>query len=1092
MRYHNKYFWKFIFFTSSLAYAAEQTVDIEINNNNNSQLLKREVLDSADYPAGEILKNSAKITINGTYPSDNTNLAGIRGSATTVINESVIEVNSFQGGIAIEAKDSAVSNNGTITIEGSKNFGILGENSSLIENNNKIIIEEFSRDVVGIEESGGRSSNKGEILIRGSDSIGMLADNGGTQENEKTGKIDLSGDTGIAMEGKAGSTSVNRGSIIGNGYQSKGMASYDGSRLENEGTINLTGYRNYGIVSDNKVGNVTTANSVINNGTVNITGDSGRGLVGIKVDEVLNNGTVSIEGNGNIGITYTNVNKVLNNGEIILKGSSNWGFAVDEIKDTEIESVGKISIIDSKNSGAFEVKGSILKGKNSGNITVTNGENVTVLMVTNSGEVINEGTIDILSGSSNYGIHSLNGWKSVNSGVINLDGSGGAAIYNPGGDFIQNTGDISLKGDNQVGIYYENESAGLLNTGKIVITGNANKAFDVNENSNKAVRTVGNVLIDGSASNSMAAYARKSIIEAVNEGVIQVKGIKSSGLVGLDRTTLTNNGIISVYTSESYGIQAVNDATVVNNGSVVNSAANGVAIYMGVEDSNLYMDNESSITGRVHSAGGVGIFYGTNLNNSSSTHKIDYSLENFSHLDMKGGNFELKKDNTLTAPKKEVLAAGYDKTTGYLGNFTIGNGAVLTMETYINKDNNPSNRLTSTIRADSMDINGTLQYKPLDKIYVTDSTTTKIVVPNVFTNKEISGVSDQNIKVVNVVEGWIGGYELSEDKTDLSLVLTRRKEGKYLPDSYYDGVYNHPQNSLDVRYLNNEVRLNESFGMIEKIHNAEIPYYFNFSLAGEEGNYDGGDQKGDFDYRKSGIRLKSGYKIQENLVYGIGFTELNTKVDYTGSSRGSVQTYILNTDLVYQMDELKIGGYLAASFNEHQTTRGITGNEVQVKGQYSSNGFKIGTGLEYKYRLDNKNLFITYFDAGLIHNKINSYKEEGHDDYRMSLSEGDKLIPVLKLGIEKQTRKKNLHTLLGLKANYYATDTMGKREGYYIFKPDVKYDVLPVNIPKLTIALNFRQEIDLNDRLSLYFFGSAEMGEKFWGALGEVGLTYEF
>lgn len=1092
MRNYNKHFWKIIFFTSSLTYAAEQTVDIEINNNHNSQLLKREALNSSNYSAGEELKNSAKITIDGTHPSDNSNLAAIRGETTTVLNEGVVEIKSLEGGIGIEARNSTVKNNGTITIDGSKNFGILGENNTLVENNNKIIIDEYSRDVIGIEESGGSSSNKGEILIKGSDSIGMVVKTGGTQVNEVTGRIELSGDNGIAMEGKTGSTSINKGSIEGSGYQSKGMASYDGSRLENEGTINLTGYRNYGMVSDNKVGSISTANSVINKGTVNITGNSGRGLVGIKVDEILNEGVVSIDGNGNVGITYTNVNKVLNNGEILLRGSSNWGFAVDEIKDTEIESVGKINIVDSKTSGAFELKGSIIKGKNSGDVTVTNGESVTVLMVTNKGEVTNSGTIDILSGKSNYGIYSKEGWKSVNNGVINLNGSGGAAIYNPGGDFIQNTGDISIKGENQVGIYYENESAGLLNTGEIVIRGNGNKAFDVNEDSNKIVRSVGNVLIEESGNNSMAVYARKSITDALNDGIIQVRGINSSGLVGLDRTTLTNNGIISVTTSESYGIQAVNDATVVNNGSVSNNADNGIAIYMGVEDSNLYMDSESSVAGRVYSAGGVGVFYGTNISNGSSIHKIGYSLENFSHLDMKDGNFELKKDNTLIAPEREVLGAGYDDTTGYLGDFVIGEDSVLTMEAYINKNNNPSNRLTSTIRADSVDIKGTLQYKPLDKIYITDSTTNKIVVPNVFTNKEISGVSDENIKVVNVVDGWTGGYELSEDKTDLSLVLTRRKEGKYLPDSYYDGVHNYPSNFLDTKYLNDEVRLDESFKMIEKIHNAEIPYYFNFSLAAGEGNYDGGDEKGKFDYRKSGIRLKSGYKIQENLVYGIGFNELNTEVQYGGSSRGSMQTYVVDTDLVYQMDELKIGGYLAASFNEHQITRGITGDNIRVKGNYNSNGLKAGAGFEHQYRLDNKNLLRTYFDAGLIYNKIDGYEEEGHEDYKMSLPASDKLIPVLKLGMERQIRKNNLYTLLGVKANYYVTDTMDKRTGYYMFKPDVKYDILPVNVPKMTIALNFRQEVDLSDRLSLYFFGSAEMSKKFWGALGEVGLTYEF
>lgn len=1080
---------KIMFFMSSLSYGVEINTDSNVDNLKNPLLLKKEILSSGNYAPGENLINKAVFKVKGTNTIENNNLVGIRAyNHNKVDNKGTLDIESLNEGIGIDAINSNVLNSGLIKISGDNIYGIKGKDSSVV-NSGTLTISGTSSKSIGVEVDGGQSINKNKIVIDGKSSQGMSAANKATQENK--GIIVVKGRLSTGIEGRLGSVSTNSGLIQGSGFQSKGMASSDGSKLENKGTITMSGIRNYGIAGDNKSNQMTKNTEIINNKTINMSGDSNIGMIGLKVETVRNAGTINVTGNNSTGILYTQVKNLLNDGEIKLTGVNNWAFSTDEQKSTDIKSVGKISILNSKKSGALKVSRNIKQGINYGSVSVLNGSDIRVLNVENHGEVINEGTINIDGGKANYGIYSPLGEKSINKGDIGLKDQGGIGIYNPGGKFIENSGIISLNGTNETGIYYEDEAAGIINTGKVIIKGNGIKAFDVDESSNKNVVVVGNILIDSSASGSMGAYARNSIKTAINKGVIDIRGTNSAGLIGLDQTKLINENIITANTKESYGIQAINDAVVVNNGQVSNTAVDGVAIYMGIEDSDIYMDSGSSVEGIVYSAGGIGTFHGTNIKGNNSVHNIDYDLRNFSNLDLKAGNFNIKKDNTLVVPIRDNSRSNNPDTKNYSGNLTIAKGTTLTMEAYINKNNNIKNRLTGSIHADKFTINGVLQYKPLDKLYVVSPKVEKIVVPNIYTNKAIVGATDKNIKVVNIVDGWNGSYQLSQDKTDLSLVLTRRKDGKYLPDTYYNGVYNHPQTSLDVMNLNDSIKLNDTFEMIEKIHNEEIPYYVDFKVLGKGGSYRGGNTKGYFDYRTYGSKLQIGRKFTENLVYGIGFTQLNNSVQYRGDSKEIERAYILDTKLVYKLDNFKIGGYLGTSFNSHNVDRKIN-KKYDVNGKYRSNGFKGGLGAQYSYRVNRNSFYKVSIDTGVIYNGTDSYQEGGDKNFTLNISKGSKAIPVLKLGVLRESRKGNIHTEFGGKLNYYFRDTMGKRKGYYTINSNAKYNISPVNITKLTGSLTFGQSVDLSDRFSLFYSGSLTIGKDFLGTSGKVGVKYEF
>ncbi|WP_281833474.1 autotransporter outer membrane beta-barrel domain-containing protein [Propionigenium maris] len=1068
--------------SSKISYSTEigEGTKVIVDNEGNPQLLEREGLKNTN--PGQELVNKGEIFVEGTHPSHNSNLAAIRATDKShVKNIGIINIESYGGGMGIVADDSTVENIGTMKIEGENNIGIYGGNGSNIENSGEIDITEYSRNVAAMESHGGRSTNSGKIIVGGSMSQGMVGFSDANQKN--TGEITVSGTNSAAIEGKGDSKSFNEGIIRSDAYQGRGMISYEGSQLENSGEIIMEGYRNYGIVSDNKSGN-PSLNNAVNNGTIHMKGDFGVGLTGIGINEVQNNGTILMEGSEGTAVTYTNVNEVKNDGEIIIKGNGNWAFAVDEVKDSEVKSVGKVSIIDSTNSGAIEVKNNIQKGIVEGDVDVKNGSGIAVISVENTGEAINRGNINIVDGSSNFGIHSEDGKKTINEKLISLGGKGGAAIYNPGGEFIQNKGEIVIKGEGQTGIYYENEDAGLINTGEIVVKGNGNQAFDVNPDDNTVVKSVGNVRIDEEGSNSMAAYARYNIKKAINEGSIKIHGKNSSGLVGLDGTTLVNTGTIFVDTEESYGIQAINDAKVINEGHISNTAEDGVAIYMGVEDSELYMDTKSSVRGRVYSAGGVGTFYGTNTDNSSDIHKLNYDLVNFSHLDLKEGAFEIGNNIVLKAPEKDTLKEDHRSTADYEGTLLISEGSELTMQVGVNDG------LSSTIHAKELKIDGKLNYMPIDRVYVTEAD--EIVIPNIFTEEEITGVSDESVGVINVVEGWTGDYRLSSDKTDLSLVLKRSEEGKYLPDSYYDGVFNYPHSYLDIKNVNEVAHTTDSFKAIDKIHNAEIPYLFQMEAVGGSGNFDGGDGKGKFDYDRYGSSVKFHHKISEDVLYELGFSFIDTSLKYRHSSKESMESYILNGSLVRRIDEFKVGGYLATSINTHDLKRGVTGKDIGLEADYDSYVSKGGVSLGHEYRSNKNTVYNSYIDLGVVYQHTPGYKEDGDYYYAMDIDKNETLTPVLNLGVEQIKRNKNIRTKLGGRVNYYFGDPMESREGYYVFKPDVKYDVEPVDMPAITFAFDLGIEADLSDRFSVFLNGGAEVGRDLWEASGKVGMTYEF
>ena len=333
-------------------------------------------------------------------------------------------------------------------------------------------------------------------------------------------------------------------------------------------------------------------------------------------------------------------------------------------------------------------------------------------------------------------------------------------------------------------------------------------------------------------------------------------------------------------------------------------------------------------------------------------------------------------------------------------------------------------------------------------------------------------------------------YELSEDGSDMSLVLTRSEDGMYLPPSYYDSVYYYPHTFLDVKYIDDMVSLSDNFKVFEKVHNEEIPHYIDFKVMGAIGSYKN-KARGGFDFNNYGMNLRFNNKIKENMVYGFGFSNINTDIKYPTSDE-KMTTYMVDTNLVYKFNEIKIGGYIAVSQNEHDLTRGVTGYDIKLKSQYNSNVYKAGIGAEYEYRMNKNTIYTSYADIGLTYLDVESYRENGNEFYTMNIDGAEKLIPIIKIGVNREKRNRNGYTNLGVRINYYIDENLEERSSYFLFKPNVKYDITPVDVPGFTITLDAGQTVDITDRFSIYALGAVNIGENFQELNGKVGFTYEF
>ncbi|WP_300357356.1 hypothetical protein, partial [Fusobacterium sp.] len=483
------------------------------------------------------------------------------GKRIAIINNGNIIVNGEESrGIVAEGTDIDITNNGKLSLSGIDVDGIVvkGNNISIVNNTNgKIeIINKEQKELKNFEYISGiniKEGNRNIITNKGNINISI--------ENE--GKFIASG---IYADEKTSNTKITNEGYISIKNNNKIDNTPDDELINEEYLSDFS----YGIKSNSEIINEK-------NGTIEISGST----IGMRGKNVINNGTVKVndispkenntpEYKTSIGIVVGNNSFATNNGSIILEGST---------------------------QGIFAFNNSEILNNENGVIEITNGFEASALSGIDS-NIINKGTLN-LSGTYANGIEIFKG-SAENHNKININSNSSCGIFvkDIGTAFNKKNGviDINSKGSYGILLLQQNPEVSDKNTtiafneNIININGENSYGISAQTTNEKTKDQIGakaenskNATINVNGKNSIALegvngdLVNKGDINLLNEqgtgikisgtgfgdnyGLINLKGNNSSGMLALDKGTVTNEkgGIINIEGNNSSGILALNN-----------------------------------------------------------------------------------------------------------------------------------------------------------------------------------------------------------------------------------------------------------------------------------------------------------------------------------------------------------------------------------------------------------------------------------------------------------------------------------------------------------------------------------------------------
>lgn len=489
-----------------------------------------------------------------------------------------------------------VTNNGKIEINGKKSqIGINAEGKNIdiinsekgkinISNNylyssNENGYEHYLSAGISSDYSDDEVMNDGDIKITNKGKINITSNIDGEKDKFTAGSI------GIHTEGDK-TTIVNSGDIsnnivLGENSKIKGAYSFGILTEGNETTINNSGNIDIKITDNSKniannkvliagiVNLSNSANDIVNNNTINITGK--------KYNGTLENLDSNVFGGG----IYSNIGNITNNGVLSVSGDKMFGIYG-----------GNNSIV--KNENEIKLDGDYVVGIKGDNSQLINNKNISInsknnFFATNvtllpsityeTGKTIPE---LILGCTASIGIDGENS-KIINNGNISLKGNNIVGIYGYDSEITTEKGSkITLTGGEATLIYGANNST-IINKGDII----ANIT-----NSSSTITTDG-ILIEGNgkAENyGNISMSGKLHVDKENITPDFFIGMNANGFSG-EKAKVINNGVIKLkheidlinpydnikvepdYDFDAIGMQATNRATAINNKDIIGEGA---------------------------------------------------------------------------------------------------------------------------------------------------------------------------------------------------------------------------------------------------------------------------------------------------------------------------------------------------------------------------------------------------------------------------------------------------------------------------------------------------------------------------------------
>ena len=494
-----------------------------------------------------------------------------RANLTLSGQESVaFYLNGRKAGTAPELKTAAGK---TTTLTGNKSVGAYGVNGARIENNSNITVGANGAAIYSTGAAG-TLKNTG-ILTLGKNSVGMYMKDGAslshtgqinsTQEGAKglvvnrgtattytnNGKINLTGTSSIGIHAEGAAHTINnRNSItVGN---TTGKDQSVAIHLKNGGTVRnfnaiKAGNKSIGIYGTTALASLESNSSLTvgdgaigiyaKGGNVNLNGNSkltigktlGTNQEAVGVYYVGNGGTVNNNltsftiGKGSIGIVDAGTgNSTINNNlaSVALPGDAVYTYTSNANSNV----VGNTKITSSGNGNyGYYVAGNLTNNagasmnfaSGTGNVGIYSAYRAGGTGIARNAATITVGKTDLEN--ELYSIGMAAGYTNTKNTTQNRVGH------------VINTGTINVGFDNSIGMYASGVGSIAENIGTINITGK--KAIGMYLESGATGINRGNITIEATAQNAIAAYSTGKNTVFKNYGTITLKAPNSKGIV---------------------------------------------------------------------------------------------------------------------------------------------------------------------------------------------------------------------------------------------------------------------------------------------------------------------------------------------------------------------------------------------------------------------------------------------------------------------------------------------------------------------------------------------------------------------------------
>jgi len=481
-----------------------------------------------------------------------------------------------------------LNNNGAINLSGANStgmyakFGVLNNNAT-----GTITIGDTSTGLYGVADS--ILTNTGTITM-GSSSTGMYSEGSTTQGVTNAGTITSAGTTSVGVLFKPAAT-LGAGAVLGNtgnitlGNSSVGLygestaTNYTTSNSGNI-TVGQNGIGMFGYASDVTGGTITVGDKGVGvysqGGNVNLSGGTiatgASEAVGVYTvgsgQTITNSGTAFNLGNTSVAIANAGSGNTINSTVANVGLGANNIYVYSNDRTGTVNNSTTLSAASGGNYGIYSA-GTVT---NSGNMDFGNGIGNVGIYSVGGGTATNTGTITIGgsdAATNAFGIGMAAGYQNsdtgnvINNGTIRVNGDYSIGMYASGaGSTAVNNSNIELNGNNTTGIYADN-GATVTNTGNIYTgAGNYSNVVGVYLGTGSTLNNTGSITINGS--NGVGVYLKGGTI--ANYGNITVNGSsRQEDTVQEFTTPPTGKGVGGAAIDAPQGAQAA-DVTVTING----------------------------------------------------------------------------------------------------------------------------------------------------------------------------------------------------------------------------------------------------------------------------------------------------------------------------------------------------------------------------------------------------------------------------------------------------------------------------------------------------------------------------------------------